>query len=137
MWKTCLDQPQRFTFLFLETSLYFFSSMRQGCTVHTYALLLTICIGKMPLLSERFDKLDVSANIHSNIPHGIAIYHLISTSLLMGTQCLSVGRCQTTCLSSRESAPVNCYWIFYLRYELRPFRVQSKSHLVGKTMTTN
>ena len=33
-----------------------------------------------------------------------------------------------------ERALVNCYWIFYLRYELRPFRVQSKSHLVGKVM---
>ena len=45
--------------------------MRQGCTVHTCALLLTICIGKMPLLSERFDKLDVSCNIDSNIAHSL------------------------------------------------------------------
>ena len=43
----------------------------------------------MPLLSERFDKLDVSYNIDSNIPHGITIYDLITTPLLRGTHCLS------------------------------------------------
>ena len=81
--------------------------------MHTCALLLTICIGKMPLLSERFDKLDVSCNIDSNIAHGITTYYLITTSLLMGTQCLSVAPCSRVCSLEEQYFKCGIFWDYH------------------------